>query len=257
MNGWTLLFIVIIFLLVFQSSSPPKKGWGSVVVKGPIQESQWFIDTLDTLEKTPNILGLIIHINSPGGEVVPSKEMFAALQQFSKPSVALIRDTATSGGYWIALGADYIIADSTSIIGSVGASASYLEYQGLIRELGITYHEICSGPFKNSGSPFRTPSPEEVKWRTYMVNEIRNEFLATIVFKRNIDETTLDLLGSGVPLTGKMGLHLKLIDALGTEQDVLEWLNRHRTEKVSHLFRFDSPHIVLPELNMFQKLAQF
>ena len=113
------------------------------------------LNYLDLAQRNPNIKGVLLEINSPGGTVVASKEIADKVKQMNKPVVSYIREIGTSGAYWIASSSNVIVADPLSITGSIGVIGSYLEFSQLLEKYGVTYQRLVSGSYKDTGSPFK------------------------------------------------------------------------------------------------------
>src|SRR3989344_41623 len=119
------------------------------------------ISDLEEVENNPIYDGVLIKIDSPGGTVVGSRSVVETLKSMKKPSVCWLGDTAASGAYWIASACQTIIADPLTITGSIGATASYLQYTGFFEKYGISYQQIVSGEYKDTGSPYKNLTEEE------------------------------------------------------------------------------------------------
>ncbi len=170
-------------------------------------------------EEDPSVKGVLFEINSPGGSVVASREISRAIKNMKKPTVCWMGDIATSGAYWVASACDYVMADPLSITGSIGVTASYLEFSKLFEKYGITYERITSGERKDIGTPFRNLTKEEREKLEYLTNEIFQYFLREVRENRNLTETQIEKIMSGDIFLGKDAVSLGLIDSVGTVQD--------------------------------------
>lgn len=158
---------------------------------------------------------IIFEINSGGGAVVASKEIQRAIEHVEKPTVCRIRDVGASGGYLISLGCDHIIADSSSITGSIGVRASYLEFSGLLDKLGVEYVNVTAGNLKEAGSPYKNISSEERKVLESMVDQVHEDFLELVRNERNLTDSGMDKVRSARIFLGGQAEEIGLIDSLG------------------------------------------
>lgn len=180
---------------------------------------------------------LIVHIDSPGGTVVGSEELYLALREVAenKPVVAVMNGVAASGGYIAAIGADHIVARGNTITGSIGVIFEYLTFTGLMERLGVDVETIRSSDLKAAPSPYRELSPEARAAEVEMVAETFDWFRNLVGERRALEGTALDAVTDGRTFTGRMALDSGLVDALGGED-----------EGVSHLESLDSNLTDLP-----------
>lgn len=177
---------------------------------------------IKSVEENPSIRGVLFQINSPGGSVVASREIAYAVKNMEKPTLCWMGDIAASGAYWIASSCDYIMADPLSLTGSIGVTASYLEFSKLFEKYGVTYEQITSGERKDIGTPFRNLTEEERAKLEYITSEIFDYFLNDIKENRGLTESQVEQITSGDIFLGKDAVGLGLIDSVGTIQDAKE-----------------------------------
>jgi len=170
----------------------------------------------------PNIMAIVLEINSPGGSVVAIDEVIRKLSEINKPKVAWIREMGTSGAYWIATYCDKIIANDFSLTGSIGVTASYLEFSGFLERYNISYIRIVSGERKDIGSPFKKPTEEEINIFMEIVREIHRKFIQDVARNRGLNESYVAEIADGSIFLGKRALELRLVDKLGSEKEVKE-----------------------------------
>jgi len=223
-----LILIVIIFAFLLNSRSSAKKEFfnvGVVKIEGAIMESVKIIDNLNQFEKDENIHAIILNINSPGGAVVPSQEIYAKVNQISenqiKPIVASIGSLGASGGYYIAIGADKIVANHGSIVGSIGVIMSFPIVKDVFDKIGLKFETFKSGEFKDSGSPYRKTSLNDKIYFENIVQDLHKQFTKEVSIQRNIPLNKINLLANGKIFTGTMAYNNNLIDTLGTFEDAL------------------------------------
>ncbi len=187
------------------------------------------LDTVELIEKAdknPNIKAIILEINSPGGSAVASEEIANAVKKTNKTTVAWIREIGTSGAYWVASSADYVIAGRISITGSIGVIASYLEFPGLLGRYNITYQRLVSGKYKDLGSPFKEMTPEEKSIFQQNLDVIRDYFVSEVAKNRNLAKKDVDKIANGLFYLGVQAKELGLVDELGSKDDVIGYIEK-------------------------------
>jgi len=177
--------------------------------------SERIVKALKEAEEDPTIEAILLEINSPGGSAVASKEIVDAVKRCEKPIYALIREFGASGAYWIASATDKIIANELSIVGSVGVTASYLEFAGLLKRYNITYRQLTSAKFKEAGKSVKELTQEEKDYLISKINLIHQIFLQDVVENRKLSEKVKEEISQGKFFLGKEALNLSLIDAIG------------------------------------------
>jgi protease IV len=186
--------------------------------------STQIIELIKKANNNPEIKAIILEINSPGGSAVASDEIGQALKDVNKTKVAWIREIGTSGGYWIASNCDQIIANRMSITGSIGVISSYLDYSGLIDNYNVSYQRLVSGQYKDIGSPFRKLKTEEEEILQLQLNKVHEFFIQEISTNRNLPYEKTKELSTGLFFLGVEAKDFGLIDELGGEKEVIEYL---------------------------------
>src|SRR5206468_627564 len=183
-------------------------------------------EELKKAEDDPNVKALIVRINSTGGTVTASDIMFKELDLFKKkariPVIAVMMDVAASGGYYVALAADTIVAHPTSVTGSIGVIMLTLNAEGLLQKIGVATSAFKSGERKDMGSPFRAPTEEERKIFQSLIDGLYGQFLSRLVESRKLPLDTARTIADGRVYTAQQALGLKLIDQIGYMDDVLK-----------------------------------
>lgn len=188
---------------------------GDSMLGGSAVSSQFIAESIKKADKSQGVKAILLDINSPGGTAVASEEVAAAVKNAEKPVVALIRDIGTSGAYWAASSADVIVASPLSITGSVGATASYLEFSELMKKYGLGYERLVSGEYKDSGTPFRDLNEEEKELLQEMIGLTGEYFLQSVRENRNLTGGQAEEISSGRIYIGQQAKELNLIDELG------------------------------------------
>ena len=190
--------------------------------------SENFVELLQRADSRPDVKGIIIEINSPGGSVVASREIYSALLKINKTKIAYISEMGASGGYYVAVGTDYIFADPASITGSIGAVATLLDISQLMNKTGISETTIKSGAMKDIGTMYRPANENETMLLNAIVNEIFTDFKDTVVLERSGNErfsnTKFQEVLDARILSGKQAYNIGLVDQLGTRQEARAYL---------------------------------
>jgi protease-4 len=178
----------------------------------------------------PKVRALVVRINSPGGTVTASDIMFREIDAFKRrrgiPVVASMMDVAASGGYYVALAADTIVAHPTTVTGSIGVIMISLNAEGLMQKVGLAAAAIKSGERKDMGSPFRQLTPEERAIFQSVIDDLHRQFVARLVERRKIAAATAATLADGRIYTAEQALGHQLIDRIGYVPDALEVARR-------------------------------
>ena len=226
-----LLIIVIVTLLIITASLQFQKKENfiaKITVEGIIKDRNDILEQLQDLDNDQNVKGLITIINSPGGTYVGSKEIHESIKKLSKkiPTVAYMREMATSGGYLVSLSSDRIFGNEGTITGSIGVILQTADISQLLGKLGINPVIIKSGDLKAVPNPAEEIDEKKLNYLKDIIKKMQTEFLNLVKKSRDISSSTLDLVSDGRIVTGKQAKDLKLIDAVGTENDALSWLKK-------------------------------
>lgn len=178
-----------------------------------------FVQLLKNVADASNVKGLIVEINSPGGSATQSDIIYNALRNIQKPKVALLGNIAASGGYYAAVGCDYIMAHPTTVTGSIGVVMETIHIKGLMEKIGMEATVIKSGAHKDLLSPFRSPSEEEKAILQETVDDIYRRFVSVVAQGRHMQESEVIPLADGRVFTATAALEARLIDAVGYSED--------------------------------------
>jgi protease-4 len=235
----TLLFIIILpiilgFTLLFykgkDSSISPKifKKIGLVKISDVIISSENYTKQLKEFREDEAIAGVILRIESPGGAVVPSQEIYKEILKYRgvKPIIASLGNIAASGGYYIASAATKIFACPGSITASIGVIFRFPQYYKLMDKLGINIQTIKSGEVKDMGSPQREMTQKEKIIFQEILDDIHNQFIKDVSKARKINEDSIKALADGRIMTGTQALKVGLIDTLGTFEEACDYLRK-------------------------------
>jgi protease-4 len=170
---------------------------------------------MDTAESDTSIEAVLIEINSPGGLPVASERIAQRLRNSTLPVVGMIGDIGASGGYMVAAATDHLIASPMSNVGSIGVTMSYLEYSKQNEDDGVTYVELNTGKFKNSGSPDKAITDEERELFQRDLDMLHKEFINMVALYRELPVEKVNELADGSTMTGTRALEMGLIDEIG------------------------------------------
>ena len=183
-------------------------------------------EELKKAQKDAKVKALVLRINSPGGTVTASDIIFRELEEFRKttgvPIIVSMMDVAASGGYYIALAADTIVAHPTTVTGSIGVIMISVNAEGLMQKIGLTANTIKSAEHKDMGSPFRALTPEERAIFQSVIDDLQRQFVAKVVERRKIPAATAAALADGRIYTAEQALGHKLVDRIGYVADAVE-----------------------------------
>lgn len=198
-------------------------GRGSTLFGG-VDGSLAVMDDLRSAAKDASVKAVVLHINSPGGSAAASHAIFTEVKALAekKPVVACMEDVAASGGYYVACGADRIVASGSTMTGSIGVIMSGVSYHELMEKVGLESQTLTSGRYKDTGSPLRSMRPDERALLQSMVQDVYEQFVDAVVAGRpNLTREKVRRLADGRILTGRQAQKAGLVDELGTYYDAL------------------------------------
>lgn len=183
------------------------------------------VSQIKKAEMDPNVRGVVLKVHSPGGTITGSDILYNELKKMKTnrdmPIVACMMDIATSGGYYVSLPADHIVAHRTTITGSVGVIFIRPKFQGLMEKIGVSIETSQSGQDKDMGSPFRPTTSREEKSFERIIDEMAELFKSRVVENRQISDANLREVMTAKVYTAKQALDLGLIDQIGFTDDAL------------------------------------
>lgn len=208
---------------------PPGSYISRIKVQGLIRGNQNRVEALTRLGRS-RAKAVIVHIDSPGGTTAGSEQLYDALRdlQSKKPMVVVVDGVAASGAYIAALSADHIIANETSLVGSIGVLFQYPNFTDVLKTIGIKVEEVKSSPLKAAPNGFEPTSPEALKAIEAIVLDSYAWFKDLVKDRRKMDDTQLTRVADGRVFTGRQAVGLKLVDGLGNEKAALAWLEKEK-----------------------------
>lgn len=222
-----LLVLAGLFLLAGQRLTGPALG-GYLVrlsVEGTINDDRKLTEAIAEAARDPAVRGMILSIDSPGGTVAGGEGLHAALSRFreAKPLAAVMRGTAASAGYMIAMPAERVFARDSTLTGSIGVILQSFEVSELMATLGVKADLLTSGTLKGVPNPFRPLSAEGRAALEGVLRDMHGQFVAMVVKGRRLPPERVAQLEDGRVYTGRQALELKLIDEIGGEPEARSW----------------------------------
>jgi protease-4 len=221
------LFLVSLYALAYLSDRE-ESLWGGekiavIEVRGVILDPQPVVERLVKLRKNENVKAIVLRIDSPGGGVGPAQEILAEVKKAQKEKKVLVSmgSVAASGGYYIACGADKILANPGSITGSIGVIVESLNVEELLRKLGLRSMVVKSGKHKDLGSPLRPMTEEERKLLQGVLDSVHEQFIRAVAEGRKLPVEKVRELADGRIFSGEQARELGLVDELGNLEDTL------------------------------------
>src|ERR1700734_3808893 len=203
-----------------------------VNIEGLIRSDQERLEALERLADS-SAAAFIVHINSPGGTTAGSEQLYDALTRLKakKPLVVVVEGLAASGGYITAIAADHIVAQQSSLVGSIGVLFQFPNFTGLLKTVGVQVEEVKSSPLKAAPNGFEPTSPEARAALDALVKDSYAWFRDLVKSRRGMDDALLDKVADGRVFTGRQAVDLKLIDQLGDEKTAVAWLVAEKNVK--------------------------
>jgi protease IV len=179
------------------------------------------IDEIKQAKEDASVKAILLMVNSPGGSVIASDLIYQALKNAGKPIVVMMGDTAASGGYYISMASQWIVANPNSLTGSIGVISEFPNASGLLQKVGVDFVVITSGPRKDIGSPYREMTDAERAYWQAIIDETYQGFVAIVAEGRHKTVDEIKPLADGGVYTGRQALKLGLVDQLGYDDDAL------------------------------------
>ena len=197
-----------------------------VRIEGVILDSQQTITELKRFAENPLVKAIVLRIDSPGGGVVPSQEIYDAVQRIrnknNKAVIASMGTVAASGGYYIASATDRIVANPGSLTGSIGVIMETANVEGLLKKIGVEGIVVKSGKFKDVGSPLRKMTDEEQALLQSVMDDVHMQFIDAVAEGRALEVSAVQALADGRIFTGRQAKEAKLVDELGNLDDAIQ-----------------------------------
>ncbi len=198
---------------------------GVIEVRGVIEDSREIVSQIRTMARDERVKAVLVRVESPGGAVAPSQEIYQALNElrsrYEKPVVVSMGTIAASGGYYIACAADSVLALPGTLTGSIGVILQFPDLREVFRKVGIGMETIKSGAHKDIGSPFRQLTDSERELLQAMVDDVYGQFVEVVAQGRGMSQDSVRALADGRIFSGRQAQTLGLIDRTGSYHDAL------------------------------------
>jgi len=195
-------------------------------IEGVIVDSQATVGELKRFSENPSIKAIVLRIDTPGGGVVPSQEIYDAVKRVrgkaNKAVIASMGSVAASGGYYIAAATDRIVANPGTLTGSIGVIMETANLEGLLQKIGVEGVVIKSGKYKDVGSPLRKMSAEERGLLQAVMDDVHKQFIEAVAEGRSMELRAAQMLADGRIFTGRQAKDAKLVDELGDLEDAIQ-----------------------------------
>jgi len=200
---------------------------------------------------------IILEVDSPGGAITPSDEIYRALLQFKKSNghrkvVVFVRDLAASGGYYVAMAGDRLVAEPTAVVGSIGVIMSTLNWKTLSEKIGLTDVTIKSGANKDLLNPFHDVPPEQRALLQALIDNMYGHFVNIVAYGRKLDPSVVKPLADGRIFTAVNARELKLVDEIGYWEQAVAAAQKLTNERALRVVRYEEP----PQFGLFNLFAE-
>ena len=221
---------VFILVILFFSRFGEEKAFALgdkiavVNIRGMITSSRDIVEQIGTFKEDDDVKAIILRINSPGGGVGPSQEIYREILRAKekKKIIASIESVGASGGYYVACASDVIVANPGTITGSIGVVMEFSNIEELLKKIGFRSYVIKSGKHKDIGSPLREMTPQEREILQGVIDNVHSQFVRAVAEGRNMEEGKVRQIADGRIFSGEQAKELGLVDRLGSLQDAIE-----------------------------------
>ena len=224
--GIGIAFLLLLNLLFPDLDLSTEDRVALIRVEGVILDAQSTVTELKRFGENPSVKAIVLRIDSPGGGVVPSQEIYDAVQRVrnkhNKAVIASMGTVAASGGYYIAAATDRIIANPGTLTGSIGVIMETANVEGLLKKIGVEGIVVKSGKFKDVGSPLRKMTEEEQALLQSVMDDVHKQFIEAVAEGRALEPSTVQALADGRIFTGRQAKDAKLVDELGNLDDAIQ-----------------------------------
>jgi len=195
-----------------------------VELQGEIRSSEDIVRQLKKYRNDDDVKGIVLRIESPGGGVVASHEIYEEVKKtrdLGKPIVVSMGSVAASGGYYASMGASRIVANPGTLTGSIGVISEFMRLDPMLNKIGIQPNTIKSGKFKDSGTPYREMTADDKQYFQNLMDEVHRQFIAIVEKERKLNHDSVIAIADGRVFTGEQAYKKHLVDTLGTYEDAI------------------------------------
>ena len=225
------LFAMLFFYAIFTSIKNEDEvvsGFGDriavIELNGIIMDSEEIVKQFKKYREDNSIKAILLRVDSPGGGVVASQEIYEAVRKTREsdlPVVVSMGSLGASGGYYVSVGANKIMANPGTLTGSIGVISEFMRFDSLMGKIGVGMNVIKSGKLKDAGSPFRKITKDDREYFQNLMNEVHLQFIEAVEKERKLDHDSLLHYADGRVFTGVQAQKLGLIDTIGTYEDAV------------------------------------
>jgi protease-4 len=216
--------MTVIFAVIGPGGLSFKEKIGVIPIEGAITESEPVVADLVEFKKDKRIRAIVLRVNSPGGGVGPSQEIFREIRKTieKKKVIASMGSVAASGGYYVSAAANKIVANPGTLTGSIGVLIEFVRLQELMEKIGVDVEVLKSGEFKDIGSPHRKLTGRDREMIQKLVSDIQTQFVEAVAQGRDLPLEKVREIADGRIVSGSQGVELGLVDQLGNFEDAVE-----------------------------------
>ena len=227
---FVVMVVSTIFVMSKGGSNVPHRGGkkvfsddavGVIELKGVIMDSRKFLRQFEELENDERVKAIVVRLNSPGGSVAPSQEIYQAVKKAKKPVVASMASVAASGAFYVAMGAKKVYANAGTLTGSIGVIMEFANLEKLYDWAKIKRYVIKTGKFKDAGAEYRDMTAEERELLSTMVFDVLRQFKEAVAEGRKLPMEKVDAVADGRIFSGAQAKQAALVDELGTLDDAV------------------------------------
>ncbi len=222
-----LLSIGLVALVLFgkqDSAFDFGENVGVIEIKGIIVDPKPVLTHLKEFRKNKSIKAVVLRIDSPGGGVGPSQEIYEEIKKTKREKrvVASMGAIAASGGYYVAAAADHIMANPGTITGSISVIMEFANWEVLLKKIGVAAFVVKSGQYKDLGSPFRPMTPKEKQLLQGFIDNVHEQFVTAVAEGRKLPKEEVRAIADGRILSGEQAHKLGFLDSLGNLEDAIK-----------------------------------
>ena len=194
-------------------------------LRGEITSSDDVVRQLKKYRASGSVKAILLHVDSPGGGVVPSQEMYEEVRKTrdgGKPVIVSMGSLAASGGYYVSCGATRLVANRGTLTGSIGVISEFLQVKDALAKLGISQKTIKAGKLKDAGSPTKNMTEDDQAYFQRLMDDVHRQFIDVVARERHMSTEQVRALADGRVFTGEQAVELGLVDTLGTFEDAVK-----------------------------------
>lgn len=225
----SLFFVYVLIHSISDSDSDVVIGSGDKIavieLKGIIIISDEIVRQFKKYREDRSIKGILFRVDSPGGGVVASQEIYEEVKKTrttGKPVIVSMGSVAASGGYYVSCPASKIVANPGTLTGSIGVISQFMRYDSLLGKIGVEVNTIKSGKFKDAGNPFRSMTLDDKTYFQKLMDDVHQQFIQAVETERKLTHESIVSFADGRVFTGKQALKMGLVDTIGTYEEAID-----------------------------------